>query len=86
METKASEHFQGIDLSANEVNADSLKKYLNHFSPDGMDLFALPNEQAERRDFYSLMGVGGNDLEAVRKIAPGCLVDIASFWCQYGAI
>ena len=34
-----------------------------------MDLFALPNQQVERRDFYSLIGVGGNDLESVRKIA-----------------
>ena len=51
------------------MNADSLKKYPNHFSPVGMDMFALPNEQVERRDFYSLIGVGGKDLEAVRKVA-----------------
>ncbi|MEO6181550.1 MAG: hypothetical protein ABIP71_00265 [Verrucomicrobiota bacterium] len=48
---------------------DSLQKYPNHFSPSGMDMFALPNEQVERRDFNSLIGVGGKDLEAVRKVA-----------------
>ncbi|MEP6662913.1 MAG: hypothetical protein ABJC04_04520, partial [Verrucomicrobiota bacterium] len=29
-------------LDANSVNAESLQKYPNHFSPAGMDLFALP--------------------------------------------
>jgi hypothetical protein len=62
-----------LNSQANEVNADSLKKYPNHFSPAGMDMFALPNEQVERRDFYSLIGVGGNDLEPVRKIAQSWL-------------
>jgi hypothetical protein len=62
-----------LNSQANEVNADSLKKYPNHFSPAGMDLFALPNHEVERRDFYSLIGVGGNDLEAVRKVARGWL-------------
>ncbi|MDB6027668.1 MAG: hypothetical protein JWM68_3891 [Verrucomicrobiales bacterium] len=58
-----------LNSQANEVNADSLQKYPNHFSPAGMDMFALPNEQVERRDFYSLIGVAGDDLEAVRKTA-----------------
>ena len=58
-----------LNSQANEVNAQSLKKFPNHFSPAGMDFFALPNQQVERRDFYSLVGVGGNDLEAVRKVA-----------------
>jgi hypothetical protein len=58
-----------LNSQGNEVNADSLKKYPNHFSPVGMDFFALPNEQVERRDFYSLIGVGGNDLETVRIVA-----------------
>ena len=41
----------------------------NHFSPAGMDMFALPNEQVERRAFYSLIGVGGEEVELLRKIA-----------------
>lgn len=58
-----------LNSQANEVNAESLTKYPNHFSPAGMDLFALPNEQVERHDFYSLIGVGGKNPEAVRKVA-----------------
>jgi hypothetical protein len=58
-----------LNSQANEVNGESLKKYPNHFSPAGMDLFALPNEQVEKRVFYSLIGVGGKDAEQVRKVA-----------------
>jgi len=58
-----------LNSQANAVNAESLKKYPNHFSPAGMDFFALSDEQVERRDFYSLIGVGGNDLEGIRKVA-----------------
>ena len=32
-----------------------------------MDLWGLSNEQVERRIFYSLIGVGGEDLELLRK-------------------
>ncbi len=48
---------------------ESLQKYPNHFSPSGMDMFALANEQVERCDFNPLIGVGGKDLEAVGKVA-----------------
>jgi len=58
-----------LNSQANEVNAESLQKYPNHFSPMGMDLFALPDEQVEGRSFYSLIGVGGENLETVRKLA-----------------
>jgi hypothetical protein len=58
-----------LNSQANDVNAESLKIYPNHFSPAGMDFFALPNEQVEGRSFYSLIGVGGKDLEQVRKAA-----------------
>ncbi|MDB6124920.1 MAG: hypothetical protein JWQ71_3913 [Pedosphaera sp.] len=58
-----------LNSQGSDVNADSLKKYPNHFSPAGMDMFALPNEQVEKREFYSLIGVGGKDLETVRKMA-----------------
>jgi hypothetical protein len=57
-----------LNSQANEVNAESLQKFPNHFSPAGMDLFALPNDQVAGRDFYSLIGVGGKDLEPVRKL------------------
>ncbi len=58
-----------LNSQANNVNADTLKKYPNHFSPAGMDTWGLNDEQTEGRVFYSLIGVGGKDLEAVRKVA-----------------
>jgi hypothetical protein len=58
-----------LNSQANDVNEETLRKYPNHFSPAGMDLWALPNDQVERRVFYSLIGVGGENLEAVRKTA-----------------
>jgi hypothetical protein len=57
-----------LNSQAHEVDADSLKKYPNHFSPMGLDLFALPNEQVEGRAFYSLYGVG-HDYERIRALA-----------------
>jgi hypothetical protein len=51
------------------VDADSLKKYPNHFSPAGMDFFAMPNDIVERGEYWSLVGVGDDDLERVRQIA-----------------
>ena len=58
-----------LNSQANEVNETTLRKYPNHFSPAGMDFFALPDNQVERREFYSLIGVGREDLEIVRKLA-----------------
>lgn len=58
-----------LNSQANEVNAESLQKYPNHFSPAGMDLFALANETVEGRNFYSLIGVGGDNLEQIRGVA-----------------
>ena len=58
-----------LNSQAHEVNADSLKIYPNHFSPAGMDFWDLPNEDSARRVFYSLIGVGGDNLEDVRSIA-----------------
>ena len=43
--------------------------YPNHFSPMGMDFFALPNEVEEQGIYYSLCGVGGSDMEAIRTVA-----------------
>ena len=34
-----------------------------------MDFWDLPNEQSARRVFYSLIGVGGDNLEVVRAVA-----------------
>jgi hypothetical protein len=67
-----------LNSQANDVTAESLKKYPNHFSPAGMDFFALPNEQVEGRDFYSLLGVGGNSLEGIREAARQWLDGCAS--------
>ncbi|MEO7298779.1 MAG: hypothetical protein ABI042_09410, partial [Verrucomicrobiota bacterium] len=58
-----------LNSQAHEVNADSLQKYPNHFSPSGMNVFGLKNDEAEKRVFYSLIGVGGNDLEPIREVA-----------------
>ncbi|MEO5802014.1 MAG: hypothetical protein ABIR24_00670 [Verrucomicrobiota bacterium] len=56
-------------LDANSVNAESFKKYPNHFSPMGMDLFALRNEDTEKRVFYSLIGVCEENLEPLQRVA-----------------
>lgn len=58
-----------LNSQAHEVTADSLPKFPNHFSPAGMDLFALANDKVERRESWSLIGIGSKDFEAVRKIA-----------------
>ena len=58
-----------LNSQAHEVSADSLEKYPNHFSPAGMDLWDLPDEESARRVFYSLIGVAGENLEKVRTIA-----------------
>ena len=34
----------------------------------------MKNEETERRDFYSLLGVAGKDLEAVRRLAREWLI------------
>jgi len=51
------------------VDETSLKRYPNHFAPDGMDFFPLNYEESERGVYYSLIGVGGDDLEKVRSVA-----------------
>lgn len=58
-----------LNSQSNDVTEETLNKYPCHFSPAGMDLWDLPNEQVERRVFYSLIGVGGRDLEKTRKVA-----------------
>ncbi len=57
-----------LNSQAHAVDAESLARYPNHFSPAGMDFFALPNEESARGNFYSLIGVGGG-IERIRALA-----------------
>jgi hypothetical protein len=57
-----------LNSQTHVVEMDSLGRYPNSFAPVGMDFFALPNEESERGNFYSLIGIGG-DLERVRALA-----------------
>jgi hypothetical protein len=56
-----------LNSQAHEVDAMSLKKYPNHFSPAGMDFFAVANEAVARGEYWSLIGVGGKELGRVRQ-------------------
>lgn len=58
-----------LNSQAHAVDEESLKRYPNHFSPAGMDLWDLPNKDSAERVFYSLIGVAGDDVEEVRTIA-----------------
>jgi hypothetical protein len=58
-----------LNSQAHAVDAESLKKYPNHFSPAGMDFWDLPNKESARGVFYSLIGIAGDDLDEVRTIA-----------------
>jgi len=51
------------------VDKDSFGKYPNYVAPAGMDFFALPNEEAEKGVYYSLIGVGGDNMEEIRSLA-----------------
>jgi hypothetical protein len=57
-----------LNSQAHDTDDESYKKYPSHFAPFGLDLWSMKNEETERRDFYSLVGVGG-DVEAVRALA-----------------
>ena len=58
-----------LNSQGHNVTKETLPLYPDHFSPIGMDFFALPNEVEEQGIYYSLYGVGGHDLEAVRTLA-----------------
>ena len=58
-----------LNSQGHNVTRETLPLYPGHFSPIGMDFFALPNEVEEQGIYYSLYGVGGHDLEAVRTLA-----------------
>jgi hypothetical protein len=66
-----------LNSQAHVVDEGSLKLYPNHFSPAGMDFFALPNEESARGVYYSLLAVGDEDLGAIRATARK--------WLQKGA-
>ncbi len=46
-----------LNSQAHEVDATTLDKYPNHFSPSGMDFFAMKNEDVERGVYWSIDGV-----------------------------
>jgi hypothetical protein len=56
-----------LNSQAHIIDAKSVSRYPNHFSPLGMDLFALTDKQVESREYYSLLGVSGGDWEATRQ-------------------
>jgi hypothetical protein len=58
-----------LNSQAHDADDESYKRYPSHFAPFGLDLWSVPNEQTERRDYFSLLGVGGSDVEAIRRLA-----------------
>jgi hypothetical protein len=58
-----------LNSQAHDADDDSFKRYPSHFAPFGLDLWSIPNEATEQRDFFSLLGVGGSDVEAIRRLA-----------------
>ncbi len=58
-----------LNSQGHVVDEKTLKIYPNAFSPAGMDFFALPNEVEEQGIYYSIHGVGGDDMEAIRRVA-----------------
>jgi hypothetical protein len=55
-----------LNSQGHEVDAASLKEYPNHFSPAGMDFFAVPNEDVARGEYWSLVGARGDHTEKIR--------------------
>lgn len=58
-----------LNSQCHDVTEESNQLYPNHFSPMGLDLFALSDQTVEATTFYSLIGVGGTDEEAIRGLA-----------------
>ena len=58
-----------LNSQAHDLSAENFERYPSHFAPFGLDLWSMPNETTENRDFYSLLGVGGPDAEQVRRLA-----------------
>jgi hypothetical protein len=53
-----------------EVDRDRLTRYLDHFSPAGMDFLALPDEESAPGVFYFLIGVGSEGVEQICRMGP----------------
>jgi hypothetical protein len=70
-----------LNSQGHEVDATTLGKYPNHFSPAGMDLFAMRNEDVARGEYWSLIGVGSADTEQVRHIVRAWL-DLGTRGCR----
>ena len=58
-----------LNSQAHPVDEKTLPLFPNHFSPLGMDFFALPDVEESAASYYSLLGVAGVDLEAGRAAA-----------------
>jgi hypothetical protein len=58
-----------LNSQAHDVDDQSYKRYPSHFAPFGLDLWSMPNKDTEGRAFYSLLGVGGSDVEVMRTLA-----------------
>ena len=67
-----------LNSQAHDADEESYRRYPSHFAPFGLDLWSMANEETERRDFYSLLGVGGADAESVRRLARAWLKDGAA--------
>jgi hypothetical protein len=64
-----------LNSQAHDATWDTLKNYPSHFAPFGLDLWSVPDADTEGRDYYSLLGVGGDDAEAVRQLARAWLTN-----------
>jgi hypothetical protein len=58
-----------LNSQAHDLSPETFGRYPSHFAPFGLDLWSMPNEETEGRDFHSLLGVGGRDTEEVRRLA-----------------
>ena len=53
-----------------KIEINTTARMLLFFSPAGMDFFAMKNEDVEKGDYWSLIGVSdGDGLEPVRTLA-----------------
>ena len=62
-----------LNSQAHDADDESYKRYPSHFAPFGLDLWSMPDKDTERREFFSLLGVGGEDAEAVRTLVKSWL-------------
>ncbi|HEY9286109.1 MAG TPA: hypothetical protein VIP46_21845, partial [Pyrinomonadaceae bacterium] len=58
-----------LNSQAHDLSPETFGRYPSHFAPFGLDLWSMPNEATEGRDFHSLLGVGGRDAEEIRRLA-----------------